>query len=176
MNGAPQQNTPNQQTPQQNGAPKQTMLALTDTSEPQDQPKDDVDAAMKKLINFDRIDEPAVDLRLTMMRKEEAKKAPKGKSQPLPPVASGQIRPNAPLSEISKVKPTTPKVEEGKVMRAPPPNAYNGQYSGALVVHGQGPPPLHQASGFGVGAMLPNGGFAQQQSPPPMGYQTQYSR
>lgn len=49
------------------------------------------------------------------------------------------------------------------VMKAPPPSAY---YSGAIVVHGQGPPPLHSARGFGVGAALPNGGFAQQQHPP----------
>ena len=172
MNGA----APTQQTPQQGNTPVQTMLSLTDTSEAEDKPKDSVEAAMKKLINFDNIDEPAMDTRLTMMKKEDTKKAPKGKSQPLPPVASGQLRPNAPLSEISKIKATTPKVDDGKVMKAPPPNAYNGQYTGALVVHGQGPPPLHQASGFGVGAMLPNGGFSQQQSPPPMGYQTTHSR
>ena len=59
------------------------------------------------------------------------------------------------------------------VMNAPPPG-YGAGAGGALVVYGQGPPPLHQPMGFGVGARLPNGGFSQQQQAPPMGYQQQY--
>ena len=59
-------------------------------------------------------------------------------------------------------------------MMAPPPGAYApGANTGALVVFGQGPPPLHQPQGFGLGARLPNGGFSQQQQAPPMGYQQQ---
>lgn len=58
-------------------------------------------------------------------------------------------------------------------MNTPPPG-YGGAAGGALVVYGQGPPPLHQPMGFGVGARLPNGGFNQQQQAPPMGYQQQY--
>lgn len=60
------------------------------------------------------------------------------------------------------------------VMKAPPPGLFQQGVagSGALVVHGQGPPPLHQPMGFGVGASLPNGGMQQhQQQQPQMGYQ-----
>jgi hypothetical protein len=154
------------------------MLTLTNTHE-EVEPLDAVSAAMKKLINFDRIDEPAVDMRLTMMQKEEKKKSPNGKSRGLPPVASGQIAPNASLSDIKRVHPETPKVvENGKVMRAPPahlfqPGAVN---AGALVIHGQGAPPLQQGRGFGLGAQLPNGGFSQPQMQPPMGYQQGYQQ
>ena len=54
------------------------------------------------------------------------------------------------------------------VMKAPPPGVFTpgGAHGGALVVHGQGPPPLQQARGFGVGAQLPNGGFSQPQGQP----------
>jgi hypothetical protein len=60
-------------------------------------------------------------------------------------------------------------------MNAPPPGAFHSGAAagGAMVVHGQGPPSLHQAQGFGVGARLPNGGFGQPQAAP-MGYQPQY--
>ena len=52
-------------------------------------------------------------------------------------------------------------------MRPPPPNAFQpaAVHAGALVVHGQGPPPLQQPMGFGVGAQLPNGGLQNQQPP-----------
>jgi hypothetical protein len=173
---SPQQN---RQSPQYHGDYQQSMQALTNTNE-EKEPHDAVSAAMKKLINFDRIDEPAVDMRLTMMQKEEKKKSPQGKSRGLPPVASGQIAPNASLSDIKRVRPETPKVvEDGKVMRAPPaqnfqqPGAVNG---GALVVHGQGPPPLQQGRGFGLGAQLANGGFSQPQMQPPMGHQQGYQQ
>jgi hypothetical protein len=62
------------------------MLALSNTREEEAEPLDALSAAMKKLINFDRIDEPAVDMRLTMMQKEEKKKTPNGKSRGLPPL------------------------------------------------------------------------------------------
>jgi hypothetical protein len=155
------------------------MLALSNTREEQAEPLDALSAAMKKLINFDRIDEPAVDMRLTMMQKEEKKKAPNGKSRGLPPVASGQIAPNASLSDIKRVHPETPRVvEDGKVMRAPPANLFqNGAVNaGALVIHGQGAPPLQQSQGFGLGARLPNGGFSQPQVQSQMGYQQGYQQ
>ena len=49
-------------------------------------------------------------------------------------------------------------------MNAPPPGVFHAgaAAAGALVVHGQGPPPL-TTQGFGVGASLPNGGFSNQQ-------------
>ena len=155
------------------------MLALSNTREEQEEPLDAVSAAMKKLINFDRIDEPAVDMRLTMMQKEEKKKSPNGKSRGLPPTASGQIAPNASLSDIKRVNPETPKVvEDGKVMRAPPANLFQhgAVNAGALVIHGQGAPPLQQSQGFGLGAHMPNGGFSQPQMQPQMGYQQGYQQ
>ena len=58
-------------------------------------------------------------------------------------------------------------------MSAPPPGVFSAAAAagGAMVVHGQGPPPLHQPMGFGLGARLPNGGFNHQQQAPPMGFQ-----
>lgn len=133
--------------------------------EEEDEPKSAVEKAMKKLVNVNRIDEPAeYGRKLTMMKGEEKKK-PKGKSVPLPPVASGMIGQNATLSQISTVKgQNVPKTGEG-VMKAPPPGAFSpgAAGGGALVVHGQGPPPLNQARGFGVGAQLPNGGMSNPQ-------------
>lgn len=172
---SPQQNG-NGHSPQYQPGTPQSMLALTNTREEEGAPLDAVSAAMKKLINFDRIDEPAVDMRLTMMQKEEKKKTPQGKSRGLPPVASGQIATNASLSDIQRVHPATPKaVEDGKVMRAPPAHLFqNGAANaGALVIHGQGAPPLQQGRGFGLGAQLPNGGFSQPQMQQQMGYQPQ---
>jgi hypothetical protein len=69
---------------------------------------------------------------------------------------------------------TTARPSTEGVMKAAPANA--SYYTGAMVVHGQGPPPLQQAVGFGVGAMLPNGGFNQQgtnQLPTPTPYNPQ---
>lgn len=133
-------------------------------------PQDEVSAALMKLVNVDRIDEPADYNRLTMMQKEEKKKkqtTKNGKSVPLPPVASGMVGPNATLSQISSTKSEIPKYEDGKVMNAPPPGVFQAgaAAAGALVVHGQGPPPLNSARGFGVGAQLPNGGFTSQPMP-----------
>ena len=58
-------------------------------------------------------------------------------------------------------------------MNAPPPGVFSpgAAAAGALVVHGQGPPPLHQPQGFGLGAQMPNGGFGHHQQQAPMGYQ-----
>lgn len=149
-----------------NGSPPvQSMnnLALAVTEE---EPQSAFEKALKNLVNVDHIDEPAEgELRLTMIKKEEAKKAPKGRSIPRPPAGKGMVGENAPLSQIKQNYESPPKTSAEGIMNAPPPGAFhpNSQYAGALVVHGQGPPPLHQASGFGVGRMLPNGGFQNQQ-------------
>lgn len=46
------------------------MNALTETKE--EEPANEVDAALKKLVNFDHIDEPAEEkLKLTMKQQEE---------------------------------------------------------------------------------------------------------
>lgn len=138
-------------------------LALTVTEE---EPKSEFEKALKNLVNVDHIDEPAEgEVKLTMMRKEEAKKVPKGRSVPKPPVGVGLVGENAPLSLIKQNFESPPKLKTEGIMKAPPPGALhpNAAMSGALVVHGQGPPPLHQASGFGVGRYMPNGGFQNQQ-------------
>ncbi|KAL3942641.1 MAG: hypothetical protein SGARI_000200 [Bacillariaceae sp.] len=145
--------------------PTQSMNALTITST-EDAPLSDFEKALKNLVNVDHIDEPAEgEVKLTMIQKEEAKKLPKGKSVPKPPVGKGMVGENAPLSQIKQNFDSPPKHTSDGVMNAPPPGAFhpNAAYAGALVVHGQGPPPLHQASGFGVGRQLPNGGFQNQQ-------------
>lgn len=69
-------------------------------------PVNPFDKALKNLVNFDHIDEPAEgELRLTMMKKEEEKKKhPKGKSRPLPPLATDMVGQNAPLSQINQMK------------------------------------------------------------------------
>ena len=148
-----------------NSPPTQSMSALAITST-DDAPLSDFEKALKNLVNVDHIDEPAEgEVKLTMIRKEEAKKLPKGKSVPKPPVGKGMVGENAPLSQIKQNFESPPKQTSEGIMNAPPPGAFhpNAAYAGALVVHGQGPPPLHQASGFGVGRHLPNGGFQNQQ-------------
>ncbi|KAG7365216.1 hypothetical protein IV203_038419 [Nitzschia inconspicua] len=138
-------------------------LAITVTEE---EPLSDFEKALKNLVNVDHIDEPAEgEVKLTMIKKEEAKKTPKGRSVPKPPAGKGLVGENAPLSQIKQNFESPPKTTTEGIMNAPPPGAFhpNSQYAGALVVHGQGPPPLHQASGFGVGRYMPNGGFQNQQ-------------
>ena len=145
--------------------PTQSMNALAITTT-DDAPLSDFEKALKNLVNVDHIDEPAEgEVKLTMIKKEEAKKLPKGKSVPKPPVGKGMVGENAPLSQIKQNFESPPKQTSEGIMNAPPPGAFhpNAAYAGALVVHGQGPPPLHQASGFGVGRHLPNGGFQNQQ-------------
>lgn len=157
--------------------PAQSMnnLALAVTEE---EPLSEFEKALKNLVNVDHIDEPAEgEVKLTMIKKEEAKKALKGKSVPKPPVGKGMVGENAPLSQIKQNFESPPKATTEGIMNAPPPGAFhpNSQYAGALVVHGQGPPPLHQASGFGVGRFMPNGGFQNQQQLQP-GYLMQHQQ
>jgi hypothetical protein len=149
-----------QQQPQPNGhGPALTMGGFAKTEE---EPLSEFEAAMKKLVNVDRIDEPAAQaVKLTMKKVEDEKaKKNKGKSRGLPPVATGQVGSAATLGQISSVKPETPKHSEG-IMKAPPQMLFNpnAAQAGALVIHGQGPPPLQQ-QGFGVGF---NNGYAPQQ-------------
>jgi len=164
---APPQNTDVPHTPETNGGVTLSMNQLTLTAV-DDKPKSEFEKALCNLVNVDHIDEPAEgEVKLTMMRKEEnAKKAANGKSVPKPPVGAGMTSTNAPLSQISRdFKSPGNKTSEG-IMNAPPPGVFspNAAQAGALVVHGQGPPPLQQAQGFGVGQMLPNGGFQNQQN------------
>jgi hypothetical protein len=85
------------------------MNALVDT---QEEPENEFDAAMKKLVNVDRIDEPAsAHLKLTMIREAEGKKIVKGKSRPIPPAAHGMIGGNATLQQIKSVHPVSTAIE-----------------------------------------------------------------
>jgi len=151
-------------TPGTNGGVTLSMnqLALTSMDE---KPKSDFETALSNLVNVDHIDEPAEgEIKLTMMRKEATQKMVKGKSVPKPPAGVGMISSNAPLSLIKKDFKSPANHSSDGIMNAPPPGAFhpNAAHAGALVVHGQGPPPLQQAQGFGVGQMLPNGGFQNQ--------------
>jgi hypothetical protein len=174
--GAPQPTTPG--TPHANGTNggvtlSMNHLSLTSVNE---KPKSAFEKALSNLVNVDHIDEPAEgEVKLTMMKKEEAKKAVKGKSVPKPPVGAGMVGSNAPLSQIKQDFRAPANHSMDGIMNQPPPGAFhpNAAYAGALVVHGQGPPPLQQASGFGVGRVLPNGGFSNQQNLAPGQYMQQ---
>lgn len=168
-------------TPQTNGTdgkfgahPGLSMNALAITSV-EEKPKSEFEKALINLVNIDHIDEPAEgEIKLTMMMKEEAKKTPKDKSVPKPPVGSNMVGSHVPLSKIKQDFPSHENNNSEGIMNAPPPGVFhpNAANGGALVVHGQGPPPLHQVHGFGVGQMLPNGGFQNQQNLAPGQYAT----
>ena len=136
------------------------MQALVEVKE--EEPLNPFDAAVKKLVNIDHIDEPAEEQMKLTMKKQEDKTASKnkGKSRGLSPVAKNQVGSQATLSQISSVKPNMAKRED--IMKAPPqPWHPEAAAAGMLVVHGQpqnGPPPL-QPQGFGVGYRnAPNAG------------------
>lgn len=155
-----------------NGAAGPTLsmnstLTLTETEAVDQKPQNPFDAALKKLVNFDHIDEPAEEqLKLTMKQQEdERQRKLKTKSAPLPPAASRVVGSGATLREISTVKPP-PKRE---LVMKPPPHLFQGDaaMAGALVEYGAPPPPL-QPRGFGVVHM--QGQYAAQPPPPQQGY------
>ncbi|VEU44715.1 unnamed protein product [Pseudo-nitzschia multistriata] len=166
-------------TPQTNGnnGAALSMNSLTIASAAEEKPKSEFERALCNLVNIDHIDEPAEgEVKLTMMRKDEKKKkAVNGKSVPKPPICLGIAGSNAPLSQIQKDFASPKSQTTEGVMNAPPPGVFSphAAQGGALVVHGQGPPPLQQAQGFGVGAMLPNGGFQNQKNAVPGQYMQQ---
>jgi hypothetical protein len=83
-----------------------SMNALALTRE--EAPQNVFESVMRKLVNIDRIDEPAEGVvALTMLKKEEAKKAPKGKSRPLPPSAVGMVGVHATLGQMKQVNPVS---------------------------------------------------------------------
>lgn len=167
-------------TPQTNGTngggATLSMNALTITPAGEEKPKNEFEKALCNLVNIDHIDEPAEgEIKLTMMKKEEKKKQIMGKSVPKPPTGQGMVGLNAPLSQIqTNFKSPQNQTSEG-IMNAPPPGVFspNAAHGGVLVVHGQGPPPLQQAQGFGIGARLPNGGFQNQTNVAPGQYMQQ---
>lgn len=111
------QYAPHGATPNGGGAAAQPSVQLTmkPMTEEEEEPIKDAEAALKKLVNFDRIDEqPDYGRKLTMMKEEEKKKKTKnGKSVPLPPVGSGMIGQNASLQQISSVKDVSVRMRGG---------------------------------------------------------------
>ena len=94
--------------PQENGGAPPSGLSMSTLAitEQEEAPVDALTKAMRNLVNFDHIDEPAEgELKLTMVKKEEAKKKmAKGKSTPLPPVGSTLVGTGASLSQIKQVQ------------------------------------------------------------------------
>jgi len=86
--------------------PALTMNGYAPTSKEEEKPESEMEKAMKRLVNVERIDEPAEkEYKLTMMNKEaDEKKKKKGKSHGLPPAATGLVGSNATLADIYKVK------------------------------------------------------------------------
>lgn len=176
------------------------MNGFADTAEPE--PTDEIARALKKLVNIDRIDEPAEqEIKLTLKKEEDKKALKKGKSKPLPPAATGLVGSQASLNQIKQVKPVSlylegyslwslvqsahvapmvqdiPKKTEGIMNQ--PPQLFSPQavQAGALVIYGQSPPP-GPPQGYAPGPYGP--GYGQppppqyyQQPPPPQGYYQQ---
>jgi len=120
------------------------------------QPIDEVNSLMQKLTNFDRIDEPRTSLMsLDMKKREEEKEKEKmknrGKSIAIPPVSKGVVGSGATLDQIKTTKPGKNQAPSENIMKPAPQLSHpNVAMAGALVVHGQHPPPLQQ-QGFGQG-------------------------
>jgi len=131
------------------GGPKFTMNSLAE--EEDEEPQNEFEAAFKKLVNIDHIDEaPEEKIKLTMKKQDDKAKKLKGKSQPKPPAAVTLVGTAATLEQIKQVKPET-KVKEG-IMNAPPqPWDPRAAQAGMLVIHGQAPPQLGPPQGFGAG-------------------------
>lgn len=145
---------------------------------------DPLSQSFKNLVNLDDInsapEEDQIPTKLTMNAfvernnsagadKRNSGKSKVPKSKGLPPTAtSWGMGINPSLGEIQSINGTSgPRQPSKEVMRT---HAFHPQAptTGALVVYGQGPPPLGapqlQNSGFGAGAHLPNGGYAVDQS------------
>lgn len=128
-------------------------LTLTAASEEVGPPKSELEKALQNLVNFDDLTAPAeVDLRGTMLKQEEEKKklAMSGKSKALPPVAKGLVGSGATLGQIQTVKNTTTLKDPSLIMKAPVFSS-EGANAGALVVFGEGPPPLRPGFGGAYG-------------------------
>jgi hypothetical protein len=86
-----------------NGGPMPNAGAI------EEKPLSELEKAMKKLVNIERIDEPAEkEYVLTLKKKEEEqRKAKDGKSKPKPPAAVGLVGSSATLDHIKTVKPVS---------------------------------------------------------------------
>jgi len=84
---------------------------LNFASNEEEKPLSDMEKAMKRLVNVDRIDEPAEKEYTLTMKKETERVTKDGKSKGLPPVATGLVGSNATLDHIKQVKPVSPQPE-----------------------------------------------------------------
>lgn len=137
---------PNFGTPSPQNTQSLTMNSPLAIKNDAEEPKSEFDSALSNLVNFDDINAPAEnDVKLTMINAEEEKLKSKGKSIAIPPIANNMVGTGATLSQIADVKPTTHTIDPTKIMKPPPPNVFHQDagHAGALVVHGEGPPPLH---------------------------------
>ena len=137
--------------------PKLSMNSPTSVfADLDDEPRDDVERALKSLVNLDDITEKPIspeELKLTMIKKEKEEKNPH-KSKPLPPTAPAWHLGSQPsLGEIQAH--TTKTAPSKEVMRT---HAFdpNAAHSGMMVVYGAPQPPpqqqyIPQAPGFGAG-------------------------
>jgi hypothetical protein len=126
-------------------------------AETEAKPLDPFEAALKKLVNVDHIDEPAEEVaKLAMKTEADVERMKKlGKSQPKPPAAVKMVGSHATLAQIKSVKPAPEAPKEG-IMKAPAQLWHpDAGMAGAMVVHGTHPPPLQQpgfvGTGFGAG-------------------------
>lgn len=148
---SPEQSAPTDQ-PSPSSQPTLSMNALALTDEEQTKPVSEVESALKQLVNFDDISAPTEkDIMVAKKKQDDQLKKNPHKSKGLPPkVSKGNVGSGATLSQIASVKPAEEAKDPSKIMKPPPqlfsPDAVN---AGALVIHGQGPPPL-QPQGFGV--------------------------
>jgi hypothetical protein len=156
----------------ENGDGPGASLTMNGLAETEQRPLDPFEAALKKLVNVDHIDEPAEEvLKLTMKKKEEESNKKKlGKSQPKPPVATKIVGSQATLAQIKSVKPAS---EAPKEVMKPPPQLWHpdANMAGAMVVHGTHPPPLQQPGFVGQGFGAGYNPYAHQQQ-----YQQQYQQ
>lgn len=96
------------QPPVQPANPNAPRLDYGGPMEPEEKPLSEMEKALKKLVNVDRIDEPAEqEYTLTLKVKEEAKMTKDGHSRGKPPAAVGLVGSNATLDHIRSVKPVS---------------------------------------------------------------------
>lgn len=117
--------------------------------------EDEVTNGMKNLVNLDDINSPVEgDFRLTMDdATAHMKKKPISKKSP-------KVEFVGPKPTLSQMKSSRPQSNKVSTMRTPDYVNTSSSQGGALVVYGNGAPPLGRSFGFGVGAQMQNGGYA----------------
>ncbi|KAL7557196.1 hypothetical protein ACA910_001202 [Epithemia clementina (nom. ined.)] len=157
-------------TPEKAIRPTMAPLTIVEMEEREMENMDDVDRAMKTLVNLGDLTRPAEtpEQAKAMRRKEESKRNNKTKSSPVPPAAAPwQAGNNVALGELQKHKSVKAPAKEVMRTHAFDPNAAQ---AGMMVVYGaapqqpmqpQQPPPQYPLSslpaptqGFGAGVAM----------------------